>query len=262
MILCLDVGNSQIFGGVFEDGKLKLRFRRRSNTEVSSDEHGVFLRSVLQENGVDPALIKKIGFSSVVPEIIHSLKNACSRYFNTQPFVLEPGVKTGLKIKYKNPYELGPDRIANSIAAVNAFPERDLIIIDMGTAITFSAVSAEKEFLGGAIIPGLRTSMEALERNTARLPSVQIVKVSKACARSTIEGIQAGLYFGTLGAIREMVGKISQECFGEKKLIKLGTGGFAGMFADSGVFDEHVPDLVLYGIYHCLMMNPAIVSST
>src|SRR5687767_15159012 len=168
MILCLDIGNSQIYGGVFEKDKLLFQFRRSSKSASSSDEIGVFLRSVLRENNIEPDSITKIAVCTVVPEVLHSLKNACRKYFNNlSPFVLQAGVKTGLNIKYRNPLELGADRIANAIAGTQLYPQENLIIIDLGTAITFCAVNRQREFLGGAIIPGLRISMTALETNTS-----------------------------------------------------------------------------------------------
>ncbi|HAG90705.1 MAG TPA: pantothenate kinase, partial [Bdellovibrionales bacterium] len=137
MILCLDVGNSQIYGGVFKGEDIVLRFRKSSRNGQSSDETGVFLRSVLKENGLDPESVEKIAICTVVPESLHSLKNASRKYFGGEPFVLQAGVKTGLKIKYKNPLEVGADRIANAIAASQLFPNRNIIIIDFGTATTF-----------------------------------------------------------------------------------------------------------------------------
>ena len=140
----LDVGNSQIYGGVFDDGKLLLRFRRNSKTGASSDEIGIFLRSVLRENDIDPGEVKQIAVCTVVPEVLHSIKNACMKYFKLDPFVLQAGVKTGLKIRYKNPIEVGADRIANAIAGTTLYPQQNLLIIDFGTATTFCAVSSEK----------------------------------------------------------------------------------------------------------------------
>ena len=125
MILALDVGNSQIFGGVFEKDELKVRFRRTSKNASSSDEVGVFLRSVLRENDIEPSEIRQITMCSVVPDAVHSLRNACKKYFNMNPFILEPGVKTGLKINYRNPVEVGADRIANAIAATHLFPKKE-----------------------------------------------------------------------------------------------------------------------------------------
>ena len=136
-ILCLDVGNSQILGGIFKDGNLKLRFRRSTSNSSSSDELGLFLRGVLRENLIDPDQIQNISCCSVVPDILHSLTNCCRKYFKKDPFILQPGMKSGIKIKYYNPVDVGSDRIANSIAATYLYPDKNVIIIDFGTATTF-----------------------------------------------------------------------------------------------------------------------------
>lgn len=256
MILCLDIGNSQIYGGVFAQDRLQFQFRRSSKTASSSDEIGVFLRSVLRENEIDPDQIKRIAVCTVVPEILHSLKNACRKYFNNlEPFVLQAGVKTGLNIRYLNPVELGSDRIANAISATHLYPNQNLIIVDMGTATTICAVSKKSEFLGGSIIPGLRISMSALETNTSKLPSVEIVQPDKALGRSTVEGIQSGLYFGAIGAVRELSRLMIEECFAGEPAIIIGTGGFASLFHDAKLFNIEVSDLVLKGLYLALNMN-------
>ena len=145
MILALDVGNSQIFGGVIRGDEILFRFRKTSKSGSSSDEVGVFLRSVLRENDIEPSQITQIAMCSVVPDVVHSLRNACKKYFGLNPFILEPGVRTGLKIGYRNPIEVGADRIANAIAASHLFPQKDLIIIDLGTATTFCAITSSKE---------------------------------------------------------------------------------------------------------------------
>ncbi|HND86095.1 MAG TPA: type III pantothenate kinase, partial [Pseudobdellovibrionaceae bacterium] len=180
MQLCLDIGNSQLFGGLYVQDEMKLSFRRNSRSGASSDEMGIFLRSAIRENGYDPKDVTEIGICSVVPEVVYSLKGACKKYFGLEPFNLQPGVKTGLKIKYRNPVEVGADRIANSIAAVQLYPDRNLLIVDLGTATTFCAVSKEKDYLGGSIIAGMKLSMESLESKTAKLPSVEIVPMNQA----------------------------------------------------------------------------------
>lgn len=255
MILALDVGNSQIFGGVYEKEVLKLRFRKTSKTGASSDEIGIFLRSVLKENNMDPSKVKHIVLCSVVPDVVYSLKNACKKYFNVTPFLLQAGVKTGLKINYRNPLEVGADRIANSIAATHLHPKKNLIIVDLGTATTFCAVSKEKDYLGGSIVSGLRLNMEALESQTAKLPSVEIVSMKEALGRSTVESLQSGLYFGHLGTIREITKRISNECFDGEKPFVIGTGGFSSLFEKEKVFDSIQPDLVLQGLLLALKMN-------
>lgn len=255
MILALDVGNSQIYGGVFDQNKIQFRFRKTSKTGSSSDEYGIFLRAVLRENGVDPEAITQIGICSVVPEVVYSLRRACEKYFDISPFFLQAGVKTGLKVKYHNPLEVGADRIANAIAGVQIFPKKDLIIVDLGTATTFCAVSADKEYLGGTIIAGLRLCRDALEKRTAKLPSVEILASTRSLGQSTVESIQSGLYYGHLGQIKEISSRLAQECFGGAKPFVIGTGGFSNLFDKEKVFNEVQPDLVLKGLLAALEMN-------
>jgi type III pantothenate kinase len=255
MVLCLDVGNSQIFGGVFLDGHIKLRFRRNSRGGASSDEIGVFLRSVLRENSLDPNQVEQISVCTVVPEVLHSLKNACLKYFGRNPFVLQAGVKTGLKIRYKNPLEVGADRIANAIAGVHLYPQQPLLIIDFGTATTYCAISKERDYLGGVITAGVRISMEALESRTSKLPAVEILKPSACLAKTTVESIQSGLFYGTVGQIKEICAQVKNEAFDRESVRVIGTGGFASLFHGQGLFDDENPDLVLFGLYHALNMN-------
>ena len=255
MILCLDVGNSQIYGGVFQGDKIVLRFRRQSKNGSSSDETGLFLRSVLRENGLNPDDVNQVAICTVVPEALHSLKNASMKYFNKTPFVLQAGVKTGLKIKYKNPLEVGADRIANSIAATHLYPDKNLVIVDFGTATTFCAINKEREYLGGVIVAGLKISMEALESRTSKLPSVEIIKPEACLGRATVDSIQSGLYFGTMGMVKEIVNRLSKECFQGEKPFVVGTGGLASLFDKAEIFDEENPDLVLKGMFLSLKMN-------
>lgn len=255
MILSLDVGNTQIYGGVFEADKKRLSFRKNSKQGSSSDEVGVFLRLVLKENNIDPQKIKQIVLCSVVPDVIYSLRGACMKYFNISPFILQAGVRTGLKIKYRNPLEVGADRIANSIAAVNMYPKQNLIIVDLGTATTFCAVSKEKEYLGGSIIAGLKLSMESLEAKTAKLPSVEIVATNEALGKSTVESLQSGLYFGHLGAMREIISHLTSECFNGEAPVVVGTGGFSSLFEKEKIFHTIQPDLVLMGNVLALALN-------
>jgi type III pantothenate kinase len=255
MKLCLDVGNSHIYGGLFDDDVLQVHFRKITQRGASSDELGVFFRQVVRENGHDPADVTAVGFCSVVPDINHSLVNACRRYFNLEPFVLKAGIKTGLKIRYKNPAEVGADRIAGAVGAVARYPGRDVIIVDLGTATTVEAVSAEREYLGGAIVPGLQVSMRALEQETARLPKVEIVRPDQTCGRSTVESIQAGLYWGHVGTIRELRDRLVRESFGGHSPTVVGTGGFAGLLDDTGLFNSIQPDLALEGVRVAQEMN-------
>ncbi|HSV88777.1 MAG TPA: type III pantothenate kinase [Bacteroidales bacterium] len=255
MILTLDVGNTQIFGGVFHDAKLILQFRKSSRSNFSSDEVGVFLRQVLRENDLDPGAVQGIALCSVVPDLIYSLRNGCIKYFSTDPFVVQPGIKTGLKIRYLNPTEVGADRIVNSIAGVQLFPGKDLIIIDFGTATTLDVVTKNKEYLGGAILPGLRISMEALESNTAKLPAVELEHPERAIGRTTKESMQSGLYFGQVGTLKELIRRVKQEAFEDSEPVVIGTGGFSQMFREQGLFNEIISDLVLQGIFFAYQIN-------
>ncbi len=261
MILALDVGNSQIHGGVFENAKgggsekIRLQFRKTSAQGITSDELGLFLKSILRENDLDPRAVQHIALCSVVPDIVHSLRNACKKYFDIQPFILQAGVKTGLKIRYRNPGEIGSDRIANAIAGTYLYPGENLIIADYGTATTLCVVSAEKEHMGGMILPGLRLAMEALEGKTARLPAVEIAAPAEIVGRSTTENIQSGLYYGNLHALKGVTAQIKREYFDGRKTKVIGTGGFSRMFEKAGVFDDLVPELVLIGLHRALLMN-------
>jgi len=255
MILCIDVGNTQIHGGVFEKDELVIQFRKTSRQEFSSDEIGIFLRNVLRENKIEPEKIKGISICSVVPDLNHSLRAGCVKYFNIEPFFLRPGVKTGLKIKYRNPVEVGADRIANAIAATQIFPNKNLIVIDFGTATTFCVINKNKEYLGGIILPGIKISMEALESKTAQLPAVEIKEMNEVIGRSTVESIQSGLYFGQIGMVKELKQRIKEEAFKEEEPIVIGTGGFSRLFENAKLFDIMIPTLVLNGLLIAYNMN-------
>jgi len=248
MLLTLDVGNSQIFCGVYDGEDLKTTFRRTSSVRASSDEFGTFFRAALRENGVDPEEIDMAGICSVAPDAVHSLRNCFRKYFRFEPFLLQPGVKTGLKIRYRNPLEVGADKIANAIGALSRFPGRNLLIIDFGTATTLCAVTKDKDYLGGIITPGINISMAALESQTARLPVVEILRPPEVLGRSTVESIQSGLYYGTLGTVRSLAAAVTLEHFAKEHPLVVGTGGFGRLFEQEHLFDEFVPELPLLGL--------------
>ena len=255
MILCLDVGNSQLFGGVFNGDTIQLRFRHETKLSGSSDDLGLFLKSVLRENGIDTKQIKQVAMCSVVPNIDYSLRAACIKYFSIEPFVVQAGIKTGLKIKYRNPLEVGADRISNAIAATQMFPQKNILAVDLGTATTICAINTDKEYLGGVIMPGMRTSMNALQANAAKLFPVEIVSPETVIGRSNMESIQSGRYFIQLGLIREVIQRISQDNFIQAAPIVIGTGGFAYLFEKENIFTTIIPDLVLHGLRLALVMN-------
>jgi type III pantothenate kinase len=255
MLLALDVGNSQIHGGVFDGDQLRLQFRKTTQPVGSSDEFGVFLRAVLRENGLDPAAVDRIAICSVVPPVAYPLRAACVKYFNCEPFVLQAGVKTGLKIKYRNPAEVGADRVACAIAAAQRYPGEDLLVVDCGTATTIEVVTATGDYLGGAILPGIGISAEMLSSRTAKLPRVEIARPDHALGRTSAESIQSGIYHGHVGAIRNVLAALTDEAFKGARPRVIGTGGFARMFIEDGIFDDIIPELVLFGVKHADAIN-------
>lgn len=255
MILTIDVGNTQIAGGLFDGEKLVLQFRRTTHLGTSSDELGLFFRSVIRENNFHWQKVERVGICSVVPSINYSLSSAITKYFKCSALFIQAGIKTGLKLKYANPKEIGADRIAAAIGAVSLYPNTDLIIIDLGTATTIEVVTSQKEYLGGAILPGLRISVEALANGTAKLPIVEITKPEHSLGSSTVEAIQSGIFFGHLGGLKELCYQYQTTVFKGKKPLILGTGGFSRIFEKSKLFDELSTDLIFRGIKKALELN-------
>ena len=255
MLLCLDIGNSQLHGGIFEGDTLRLQFRKTTHPLGSSDEFGVFFTAVLRENGIDPRAVSHVAICSVVPPAVYPIRAACVKYFRCEPFMLQAGVKTGLRVRYRNPHEVGADRIAGAIGASLRRPGSNLIVVDCGTATTFDVVTADGDYLGGAILPGIGISVETLAGRTAKLPSVEIARPAAALGRSTVESIQAGVYHAHVGAIRHLVAELSREAFAAQKPYVVGTGGFTRLLLTENLFDEVVPELVLLGLKRASELN-------
>ena len=255
MLFCLDIGNSQIHGGVFDGETLRCQFRKTTHPLGSSDEFGVFFTAVLRENGVDPQKVRRAAVCAVVPPALYPVRSACVKYFRCEPFVLQAGVKTGLKVRYRNPHEVGADRIAGAVAATQRRPGASIIVVDCGTATTFDVITAEADYLGGAILPGIGISVETLAGRTAKLPTVEITRPATALGRSTVESIQAGVYHGHVGAIRQLLGELAREAFAGQRPHVVGTGGFARLLEPEKLFDEIVPELVLLGLKHADQLN-------
>jgi len=255
MLLCIDIGNTQIHGGVFDGDTLRCQFRKSTQPLGSTDELGIFFVAVLRENGIDPGSIDRVALCSVVPAALHPVRGASRQYFRCEPFVLQAGVKTGLKVRYRNPLEVGADRIAGAIAATQRHPSCNLVVVDCGTATTFDVITAAADYLGGVILPGMGVSAETLASRTAKLPRVEIARPEAVLGRTTIESIQSGLYHGHSGAIRHIVSELSREAFGGQRPHVVGTGGFARMLEEERLFDEIVPELVLLGLKHAESLN-------
>ncbi len=249
MLLCLDVGNTHMLCGVFAKDKLILRFRYATPLLGTADQFGIFLINVLKYNKLDPLKIRAVAVSSVVPNYDYTVRHSFFQYFkDADYFILQPGVKTGLNICCKNPNEVGADRIANAIGAIAAFPKKALIVVDMGTATTLCTITKDRNYLGGAILPGLRLCMEALKNNTAKLMAVDIEIPSTYMGRTTRESIQSGLYYGHLGALKEVILGFKKEVFHKEVVKVIGTGGFAQLYEETGLFDTLISDLVLQGL--------------
>ncbi len=248
MRLCLDIGNTHIYGGLYDQGRFLFHFRYPSSELITSDQFGVFLLSLLLEHDIVKKQITAIAIASVVPQLDYSVRSACIKYFKLEPFVLKLGAKTGIKILYKNPQEVGADLIAGAIAAVQHYPNQNILVLDLGTATTCMAVSKNKEFYGGAIFPGLRVSMKSLQANTAKLSSVEIIQPKQFIGRSTVECIQTGIYYGHLGMMKALIENFTEELFSSEKPKIIGTGGFAQLYLEQKIFDVVLPDLVLEGL--------------
>ncbi|MFV9924705.1 MAG: type III pantothenate kinase [Francisella endosymbiont of Hyalomma scupense] len=255
MIVCIDIGNTHIFGGIFIGDQIKYNFRYPSTTPCTSDTLGIFLLSFFERKKLDVEVIEAVVLSSVVPHLEYSVNSACKKYLGITPLELKPGIKTGLKLDIKNPLDLGADRVANSIAAISHFPSRNIIIVDFGTATTICAISENKAYIGGVILPGINLSMESLSQKTAKLSNVTISRPSSALGKTTITQIQSGLIYGQLGAVKEIISRISQESFADKTPILIATGGYAHLFEKEQYFDIIIADLLLHGLRIIWEMN-------
>jgi len=257
MLLTLDIGNTQIFAGVFNGDDLLLRFRKTSQTVFTSDELGLFLRQILRENGLDPQAVTAVAIASVVPDLSRTAAVCCQRYFRVDPFFVRMGIKTGIKINTAYGQKLGADRLADLIGALQLCPQQNLLVLDLGTANTYDALSKDKEYKGGAISTGMATRLKALCQHTALLPKVEIVLPEEAGGMSTETQMQSGLYYGQLGEMKEFIYRLRREVFKQDPVTIVATGGFARLFEKAKVFDVYEPDLVLYGIKQLWHMNQA-----
>ncbi|HVE43840.1 MAG TPA: type III pantothenate kinase [Gammaproteobacteria bacterium] len=248
MLLCLDIGNTHLLGGVYEKDKIIARFRYATHLIGTADQFGMFLLNILQVKGIQGEQIKAFAVSSVVPGCDFTIRHMISLYFKADVFMLRAGVKTGLNIKYKNPAEVGADIIAGAIGAMHFYPNQNVLVVDMGTATTVCVVTKNRDYLGGTILPGLRLGMESLRNNTAKLMEVDIEEPACYLGSSTRECIQSGLYYGQLGALKEIIVGMRNEALHGEDSIVIGTGGFAQLYKDRGLFDVILPDLVLQGL--------------
>lgn len=246
MLLVIDVGNTQTVMGVYDGEKLLVDWRLSTDISRSGDEFWVILRNLFREADLDTDMIDGICISSVVPQLQVVLEDVCARYFKSDPIVVEPGVKTGLSILYDNPREVGADRIVNSVGGIDLYG-CPLVLVDFGTATTFDAVSEKAEYLGGAIVPGITISAEALFQHAAKLHRVELIAPQTVIGKDTSSSIRSGLIFGYAELVDGMVRRIKKEMGGNPKVIA--TGGSASIIAEhSAEIDEVCPLLTLVGL--------------
>ena len=256
MILCIDVGNTNIKYAVFDGEKLKVSFRVSTDLKRTSDEYGVQLVDMLSFNHIGAQDIRGGIFSSVVPSLDYTIEHMLGIYFGIVPLQIAPGLKTGLKMRAENPREVGADRVVNNVAALKKYGcGKPMIVIDFGTATTFNILSAAGEFIGGVIAPGIKGSLESLSSGTAKLPRVEIEAPKSVIATNTVTNMQAGIVFGWAGLVEYIVKRIKKE-LRTQEVLTVATGGFSETIAkETGCIDVIDKMLTLDGLKYLYDMN-------
>lgn len=239
MLLAVDIGNTNIVLGVFKGEELIQSWRLKTDRNKSADEYGMIINQLFAHEKMDTNEIEDIIISTVVPPVVHTLQHMATKYFNKKAIVVGPGIKTGMVIKYDNPKLIGTDRIVNSIAAFDKYGG-PLIVVDFGTATTFSAISEKGEFLGGTIAAGLQISSDALFEKTAKLPKVELEAPGFTICRNTVASMQSGLLYGHMGLAKFIIEKMKKELGGQKKITVVATGGLSSIIADEIEIIDHI----------------------
>ncbi|GAB6259680.1 type III pantothenate kinase [Peribacillus sp. NPDC096448] len=246
MIFVLDVGNTNTVLGVYDEDILKYHWRIETSRHKTEDEYGMIIKSLLQHEGLSFDQFDGIIISSVVPPIMFALERMCKKYFGIKPLIVGPGIKTGLNIKYENPREVGADRIVNAVAGIQEYGS-PLIIVDFGTATTYCYINEDKQYMGGAIAPGINISTEALYSKAAKLPRIEISRPEGIIGKNTVSAMQAGILYGYVGQVEGIVNRIKAQSNLEPTVIA--TGGLATLIAnESTVIDVVEPFLTLKGL--------------
>ena len=246
MLLVIDVGNSNIVLGIYQQAKLVRDWRVSTDKSKTTDEYGILVHDLIRLTGIQFSDITDIIISSVVPTLTGVLEKLSRDYFGRRPYVVGPGIKTGMPIHYDNPREVGADRIVNAVAGYEKY-KTSLIIVDFGTATTFDYVNKKGEYCGGAIAPGLVVSAEALFQKASKLPRVEIVRPPAVIAKNTVNSMQAGIFFGYVGLVDGIVARMKAESKEKPKVIA--TGGLAGLIAPESKSIEAVDEfLTLEGL--------------
>ena len=247
MLFAIDVGNTNITIGLFDKDKLVKQFRMITKTSRTSDEYGVFLRQLLLVNGIEDAKINAVIISSVVPNIMHSLTSGIIKYFDVNPLIVAPGIKSGIRLAIPNPKELGADRLVDAVAAYELYGG-PVIVVDFGTATTHDLVLADGTFAAGVTSPGIRLAANALWTGTAKLPEVEIQKVDTILGKDTVSSMQAGIYYGYIGQTEYIMNGIKKES-GLSDIKVVATGGLGKMISEAtNAIDIYDPELTLHGL--------------
>ena len=247
MILAIDVGNTHIVLGVFDGTNLLASWRLSTNKERTADELGMFILGLFGHAGLSADQVEAVIVASVVPPIMYTLEHSIKKYFKLDPIVIGPGTKTGINIRYQNPKEVGTDRIVNAVAGYEMYGG-PLIIVDMGTATTFCAISSKGEYLGGVICPGIKISAEALFQKAAKLPRIDLVRPDSVIGKNTVSSMQAGIFYGYVGQVDYIVKRMKHE-MQEEHVKVIATGGLARLIAEeSKTIDLVTSTLTLEGL--------------
>jgi type III pantothenate kinase len=246
MLLAIDIGNTNITLGVFDGEKLRVTYRLATHVSQMPDEYAVYILSLLKQSGLESNTITEGAISCVVPPLTTTFNELFKKYFDITPLIIAPGVKTGVRIRYDNPRELGGDRMSNAAGALHLY-KPPIIVVAMGTATAFDTISKEGDYLGGAVAPGITIAAEALYTRTAALPRVELVRPKKAIGPNTVAAMQSGIIFGYAGLIDGVVTRIQEE-LGEKATV-VATGGHATTIAKETKMIQKVnTNLTLIGI--------------
>ena len=237
MIFAVDIGNTNIVIGVYDkEKKLISHCRISADSSKTTDEYAATIMLLLENKNIFIKDISGVVISSVVPQLVYTFSKLSTKYFDVEPIVIGPGVKTGLPIKLENPKEVGADRIVNATAAIH-FYGIPCIVVDFGTATTFDVINSKGEYVGGVIAPGVKLSSSILHSKTAKLPEVEINKCDHIVGKNTISSIQSGIYFGYLSLIDGILERIiNEENFDEKKLHIVATGGLGSVFVEDSKY--------------------------
>ncbi len=254
MLLTIDVGNTNMVFGLYEGKELVGTFRISTNSERTSDELGMLISQYYHFHGIDRAKTDAVIVATVVPPVMHTLINAIRKYIKVTPVVVGRDIPYGIENRYNNPKEVGADRLVNAVSAV-ALYGKPLIIVDIGTAITFDAIDAEGAYQGGVIFPGIKISMEALFLKASKLPRVDIDRPEKAIGKTTVQSMQSGAVRGYVGALTGIITDMQKELGGKAKVIA--TGGMGRMMSEyCSLIDEADPNLTLEGLRIIYERNP------